>query len=69
MTIILLIYYTIIGLFDYKIIRLYDFLCRHHALTNEVGYDEDVALEPALFLWAPDPKNDVPWLRRCLSFS
>ena len=32
----------------------------HHALTNEVGYDEDVALEPALYLWRPDPKNDSP---------
>lgn len=30
----------------------------HHALTNEVGYDEDISLEPLLFLWAPDPKND-----------
>jgi len=33
----------------------------HHARTNEVGIDEDVATDPALFLWAPDPKNDVPW--------
>jgi len=32
----------------------------HHALTNEVGYDEDVALEPFIFLWPPDPKNDSP---------
>ena len=32
----------------------------HHALTNEIGYDEDVALEPALYLWQPDPKNDSP---------
>ena len=32
----------------------------HHALTNEVGYDEYVALEPALYLWRPDPKNDSP---------
>lgn len=36
----------------------------HHALTNEVGYDEDIALDPALHLWQPDPKNDIPWLRR-----
>ena len=36
----------------------------HHALTNEVGYDEDIALEPALHLWSPDPKNDMPWLRK-----
>ena len=33
----------------------------HHARTNEVGIDEDIATDPALFLWAPDPKNDVPW--------
>jgi len=32
----------------------------HHALTNEIGYDEDVALEPALYLWQPDPKMDSP---------
>lgn len=36
----------------------------HHALTNEVGYDEDIALDPALHLWQPDPKNDIPWLRK-----
>jgi len=30
----------------------------HHALTNEIGYDEDVALEPAIYLWQPDPKKD-----------
>jgi len=36
----------------------------HHALTNEVGYDEDIALEPALHLWEPDPKNDLRWLRK-----
>ena len=29
----------------------------HHALTNEIGYDEDVALEPAIYLWQPDPKK------------
>jgi acyl-lipid Delta6-acetylenase / acyl-lipid (9-3)-desaturase len=33
----------------------------HHARTNEVSIDEDIATDPALFLWAPDPKNDVPW--------
>jgi len=33
----------------------------HHARTNEVGKDEDIATDPALFLWAPDPKNDAPW--------
>jgi len=32
----------------------------HHALTNEVGIDEDIATDPALYLWAPDPKNDSP---------
>ena len=36
----------------------------HHALTNEVGYDEDIALDPFIFLWKPDPKNDLNWLRR-----
>ena len=35
----------------------------HHALTNEIGYDEDVALEPAIYLWQPDPKKDS-WLRK-----
>merc|ERR1719440_1943151 len=35
----------------------------HHALTNEIGYDEDVALEPAIFLWQPDPNKDS-WLRK-----
>ncbi len=35
----------------------------HHALTNEIGYDEDVALEPAIYLWQPDPKIDS-WLRK-----
>ena len=34
---------------------------KHHARTNEVGIDEDIATDPALFLWAPDPKNDAPW--------
>lgn len=32
----------------------------HHALTNEVGYDEDIALEPFVFLWRPDPSKDSP---------
>ncbi|KAL3902964.1 MAG: hypothetical protein SGPRY_011859, partial [Prymnesium sp.] len=36
----------------------------HHALTNEVGYDEDIALEPVLHLWQPDPKNDMQWMRK-----
>jgi len=30
----------------------------HHALTNEIGYDEDIALEPFIYLWRPDPQND-----------
>jgi len=33
----------------------------HHARTNEVGIDEDIATDPALYIWAPDPKNDAPW--------
>lgn len=32
----------------------------HHAVTNVVGVDEDVMVDPALYLWAPDPKNDSP---------
>ena len=36
---------------------------KHHALTNEMGVDEDIATDPFLFTWAPDPKNDSP-LRR-----
>ena len=34
---------------------------RHHALTNEVGQDEDLSGGPVLFLWAPDPARDKPW--------
>lgn len=33
---------------------------KHHALTNELGVDEDVATDPFLFAWAPDPKHDSP---------
>jgi len=33
---------------------------KHHALTNEMGVDEDVATDPFLFPWAPDPKHDSP---------
>ena len=36
----------------------------HHALTNEVGYDEDIALDPFLHLWQPDPKNDLNKYRK-----
>jgi fatty acid desaturase len=34
---------------------------RHHALTNEVGQDEDLSGGPVLFLWAPDPVRDKAW--------
>ena len=34
---------------------------RHHALTNEVGQDEDLSGGPILFLWAPDPARDKRW--------
>ena len=34
---------------------------RHHALTNEVGQDEDLSGGPVLFLWSPDPSRDKPW--------
>jgi len=33
---------------------------KHHALTNELGVDEDIATDPFLFPWAPDPKHDSP---------
>lgn len=33
---------------------------KHHALTNEMGVDEDIATDPFLFPYAPDPKNDSP---------
>eukprot|EP00440_Ansanella_granifera_P041860 gb/GFBE01045384.1/.p1 GENE.gb/GFBE01045384.1/~~gb/GFBE01045384.1/.p1 ORF type:complete len:514 (+),score=86.51 gb/GFBE01045384.1/:1-1542(+) len=36
---------------------------KHHALTNEIGVDEDIATDPVLYIKAPDPKNDH-WLRR-----
>ena len=31
-----------------------------NSAAPQIGYDEDVALEPALYLWQPDPKNDSP---------
>jgi hypothetical protein len=33
---------------------------KHHALTNELGVDEDLATDPFLYTWAPDPANDSP---------
>eukprot|EP00977_Amphora_coffeiformis_P012146 scaffold2992_cov214-Amphora_coffeaeformis.AAC.28 len=33
---------------------------KHHALTNEMGVDEDIATDPFLYQWAPDPANDSP---------
>jgi len=36
---------------------------KHHALTNEMGVDEDIATDPFLYTWAPDPSQDSP-LRR-----
>lgn len=33
---------------------------QHHALTNEQGCDEDIATDPFLFSWAPDPSQDSP---------
>jgi fatty acid desaturase len=37
--------------------RAYTFL---HPPANEMGADEDVATDPFLFQWAPDPKQDSP---------
>lgn len=31
---------------------------KHHAVTNEVGVDEDIATEPAIFVYPPDPSKD-----------
>jgi fatty acid desaturase len=36
----------------------------HHALTNVVGVDEDLMVDPALFLWPPSAENDNPLVRR-----
>jgi fatty acid desaturase len=33
---------------------------KHHALTNEVGVDEDLATDPFLYTYAPDPSQDSP---------
>jgi len=33
---------------------------KHHALTNEMGVDEDIATDPFLFTWPPSPENDSP---------
>lgn len=33
---------------------------KHHALTNEMGVDEDIATDPFLYPYAPDPKHDSP---------
>jgi len=35
----------------------------HHALTNVVGIDEDLMVDPALYLWAPPPEKDT-WVRK-----
>jgi fatty acid desaturase len=31
---------------------------KHHALTNEIGVDEDLATEPVLYVYPPNPKKD-----------
>jgi len=33
---------------------------KHHALTNEMGVDEDIATDPFLYTWVPDPAEDSP---------
>lgn len=33
---------------------------KHHALTNEMGVDEDIATDPFLFPYPPSPENDSP---------
>uniref|UniRef100_A0A7S1YLP1 Cytochrome b5 heme-binding domain-containing protein n=1 Tax=Grammatophora oceanica TaxID=210454 RepID=A0A7S1YLP1_9STRA len=33
---------------------------KHHALTNEMGVDEDISTDPFLYQWPPAPENDSP---------
>eukprot|EP01041_Mallomonas_annulata_P012318 gene12318-25911_t len=33
---------------------------KHHALTNEVGVDEDIATDPAIYIYPPSPEKDTP---------
>jgi acyl-lipid Delta6-acetylenase / acyl-lipid (9-3)-desaturase len=33
---------------------------KHHALTNEQGVDEDIATDPFIFPYVPDPSQDSP---------
>lgn len=35
-------------------------MMRRRLPPPQIGYDEDVALEPAVYLWRPDPANDSP---------
>jgi fatty acid desaturase len=35
----------------------------HHANTNEMGVDEDIAAGPLLYTYAPDPSKDSPFRR------
>mmetsp|Transcript_46372 Transcript_46372/g.72558 ORF Transcript_46372/g.72558 Transcript_46372/m.72558 type:complete len:453 (-) Transcript_46372:393-1751(-) len=34
---------------------------KHHAATNVIGVDEDIMIDPAMWLWAPSPENDGWW--------
>ena len=36
----------------------------HHALTNVVGIDEDLMVDPALYLWPPSAETDKPSVRK-----
>jgi len=33
---------------------------KDHALTNQMGVDEDIATDPFLYQWPPAPENDSP---------
>ena len=33
---------------------------KHHALTNEQGVDEDIATDPFIYVYPPDPSQDSP---------
>lgn len=36
---------------------------KHHALTNQMGADEDIATAPVLYVWEPHPEDDSPMRR------
>lgn len=41
---------------------------KHHALTNEIGVDEDIATDPVLYVRAPNEQSDS-WFRKIQHFA